>query len=72
MFKIAKERHPSAHAINPRTPRVMEKIIDGALQKDLEKRYQKAGHMAAHLGKVLKKMDEILAQRKPEPHQQPG
>jgi len=68
----AKERHPSANAINPRTPRILEKIIDKALEKDLEKRYQKAGHMAGHLNKVLQKIDEMLAQKRPEPDQQPG
>ena len=72
MFEIAKERHPSANAINPRTPRILEKIIDKALEKDLEKRYQKAGHMAGHLNKVLQKIDEMLAQKRPEPDQQPG
>jgi serine/threonine-protein kinase len=67
MFNIVKERHPSARAINPKTPRVVEKIIDKALEKDLEKRYQRAGEMATHLKKVVAKIDEIVARRRSKP-----
>ncbi len=63
MFKIAKERHPSARGINPRTPRVVEKIIDRALEKDLGRRYQRAGEMGAHLKKVIARVDEIISHK---------
>ena len=42
----------------------VEKIIDKALQKDMEKRYQKAGQMAEHLQKVVARIDEIQAKKK--------
>ncbi|MBN1627446.1 MAG: CHASE2 domain-containing protein [Deltaproteobacteria bacterium] len=59
MYKVAKEAHPSIRTINPKTPPVVEKIINKALEKDPENRYQKAGQMAEHLKMVLAKIDEI-------------
>ncbi len=61
MLKISKETHPSPRALNPKVPRVIEQIIDRALEKDLEKRYQTAGQMAAHLNMVAKRIDELIA-----------
>lgn len=58
MYKIAQEKHPPVKSINPRVPAVIDKIIDKALAKDAEKRYQKAGQMAEHLKLVIKKIDE--------------
>jgi len=59
MYKVAKEDHPSIRSINPKTPPVVEKIINKALEKDPENRYQKAGQMAEHIKMVLAKIDEI-------------
>jgi len=59
MYKIAKEKHPSVRSINPQVPQIVEKIIDKALEKEVETRYQKAGLMADHLNKVVAKIDEI-------------
>ncbi len=59
MFKIARENHPSPRAINPKIPQVIEKIIDKALEKDKEQRYQRAGQMAEHLKLVVAKIDEL-------------
>ena len=36
MYQIAREKHLSVEAINPRVPPVVEKIIDKALEKDPE------------------------------------
>lgn len=63
MFNIAKEKHPSVRAINPRIPHVVEQIIDKALEKDVEKRYQKAGQMAEHLKTLVAKIDELQAKK---------
>jgi serine/threonine-protein kinase len=63
MLSIARDRHPSAKAINPKVPRIVEKIIDRSLEKDIESRYQRADLMAEQLRKVIAKMDEVLAQR---------
>lgn len=63
MYKIAREQHPAPRSINPRIPQVVEKIIDKALEKDPEKRYQKAGMMAEHLRKVVAKIDESKSKK---------
>jgi CHASE2 domain-containing sensor protein/tRNA A-37 threonylcarbamoyl transferase component Bud32 len=63
MYKVAREKHPSIRSINPRTPPVVEKIIDKALEKDPEKRYQKAGQMAEHLKMVLAKIEELQGRK---------
>ena len=64
MFKIAKEKHPSARSINPRVPPVVERIIDKALEKDVTNRYQSAGKMANHIRQVIAKIDEITHNKK--------
>jgi serine/threonine-protein kinase len=63
MYQIARERHLSVTAVNPKVPAVVEKIIDKALEKDAEKRYQKAGQMAEHLRMVIAKIDELRAKK---------
>jgi len=63
MFQISKEPHPSIREINPKIPPVVEKIIDKALGKDVEQRYQKAGLMAAHLRMVLEKIDQLKKEK---------
>jgi serine/threonine-protein kinase len=63
MYKIAREKHPSARSLNPRIPQVVDKIIDRALEKDVRIRYQKAGQMAEHLEKVVAKIEEIRAKK---------
>jgi len=64
MYKIAKERHISPRSINPRIPQIVEKIIDKALAKEAEKRYQKAGQMAEHLNKVVARIDELKTKKR--------
>jgi hypothetical protein len=43
---------------------VLVKVIDRALAKQVENRYQDAGQMAAHLRKISQTIDMILAQRR--------
>ena len=64
MFRISKEKHRSLRTINPKIPDVIEKIVDKALEKDLDKRYQRADQMGIHLKKVVAKIDEIRARKK--------
>lgn len=59
MYKVASEKHPSIRSINPKTPPIVEKIIDKALEKNPEKRYQNAGQIAEHLKMVLAKIEEL-------------
>ncbi|MDH5611908.1 MAG: CHASE2 domain-containing protein [Gammaproteobacteria bacterium] len=56
MYKIANEAHPSPESINPSVPRCVSVIINRALQKDIEKRYQTGKQMADDIGKCLRIM----------------
>ncbi len=49
MFQIAKEPHPSILKIRPDLPATCETIIDRALQKTADQRYQRAAEMAQAL-----------------------
>jgi serine/threonine-protein kinase len=64
MYQIAKEQHPSVRTINPNVPQVVEQIINRAMEKDPEERYQKAGLMSEHLKKVVARIDEVQAKKK--------
>ena len=64
IYKITAERPEPITLHNPKVPKVLSKIIEKALAKDLERRYQKAGQMAEHLRIVARKIDERRAQRK--------
>jgi len=59
MIKIAKEKTPSVKKLNPKIPLIVEKIIDKALVKDVNQRYQKASLMAEHLRKVVDRIDQL-------------
>ena len=67
-MKIARKRHPRLSMVNPALPRILEKIIDRALEKDPEKRYASAGLMASHLKRIVAKIDEIREGRDFETH----
>ncbi|MBT8119032.1 MAG: CHASE2 domain-containing protein [Gammaproteobacteria bacterium] len=54
MFKIANEKHPSPESINPEVPRCVTVIINRAMEKDVEKRYQRGSDMVADINKCLK------------------
>ena len=64
MYMIAREKHPSVKSINPKVPGVLEKVVNKALEKEADKRYQKAGQMAEHLKVILKKIDEAINRKK--------
>ena len=46
LYKITRSRHPSVTAINPNIPSGVESIVDRALAKRVDKRYQSAKQMA--------------------------
>ncbi|MDH5710296.1 MAG: serine/threonine-protein kinase [Gammaproteobacteria bacterium] len=54
MYKIANEPHPAPESINPKLPRCISVIINRALHKDIQKRYQSGQLMAADIKKCLK------------------
>jgi eukaryotic-like serine/threonine-protein kinase len=53
MYKIANEEHPSPDTIRPELPRCVTVVINRTLVKDIEKRYQTGGQMAADIRKCL-------------------
>ena len=54
MYKIANEAHPSPESINPDVPRCVTVIINRAMAKDVEKRYQRGSEMVSDINKCLK------------------
>jgi len=61
MQKIMKEPHPDPREFNPKTLAPLVKIIDKALEKDRDRRYQDASRMAAHLRELGKRIDQAIA-----------
>jgi serine/threonine protein kinase len=49
MFKIANEAHPDIRGINPDLPDCLVAIIDKALTKDPDARYQTGAELAADI-----------------------
>ena len=53
MFKIANETHPDVRSVNPAVPDALVVVIDRALCKDIEQRYQSGDEMARDLRNCL-------------------
>jgi serine/threonine-protein kinase len=53
MYKIANEPHPAPETINIKLPRCVSLIINRAMEKDTEKRYQTGAQMAEDIDKCL-------------------
>ena len=56
MFKIANEEHPDPAEVNPDLPRCVSVIVNRAMAKNVEDRYQDGKVMAEDIGKCLKIM----------------
>lgn len=61
MHRIINEPHPDPKTLNPGIMKALVQVIDKALQKDPDKRYQRAGQMAAHLDKIAAWLDARAA-----------
>ncbi len=59
LYQITQVRHPSAREINPKVPKVCEQIINKALEKDPDNRFQTGAEFAKYLRATIKKMDEL-------------
>lgn len=59
LYQITQARHPSARVINPKVPKACEQIIDKALSKDPEKRFQKASDFSKYLKAIINKIDNV-------------
>ena len=69
MHQIMNLPHPDPRQFNPKIVKPLIFILNKALEKDRDKRYQKAGQMAAHLRELGSKLDSILMKKKA---QRPG
>ena len=63
MHNILNVPHPDPRTLNPRIIKPLVLILDKALEKDREKRYQRASDMAAHLRGLGRKIDEVMAKK---------
>ncbi|MFC1869546.1 CHASE2 domain-containing protein, partial [Thermodesulfobacteriota bacterium] len=61
LYQITQSKHPSVREINPKIPKVCEQIIDKALTKNPEDRFQTGTDMAKYLRATIKKMDGSVA-----------
>lgn len=64
MNKIMNVPHPDPRKFNPKIVKPLVTIIDKALEKDREKRYQKASQLCGHLKVLGKKIDAVRAKKK--------
>jgi serine/threonine-protein kinase len=60
MNKIMNAPHPDPRKINPKIVKPLVLILDKALVKDRNKRYQKASQMCDHLRQTGKKIDAVM------------
>lgn len=58
MHQIMQVPHPDPRQYNPALPKALVQILDKALQKDREQRYQSAGDLARHLRALARKLAE--------------
>jgi len=63
MHQIMNVPHPDPRSINPKILKPLATIIDKAMEKNRDKRYQKAGQMAQHLRTLGKKIDELVSKK---------
>jgi len=64
MNKIMNVPHVDPRTVNPKIMKPMVQILNKALAKTRDQRYQRAVHMAAHLRQTGKHMDALVARRK--------
>jgi serine/threonine-protein kinase len=66
MNQIMNVPHPDPKRINPKIVKPLVTIINKALEKDQNKRYQRASQVAAHLRELGKRIDDFIAKKKAE------
>jgi serine/threonine-protein kinase len=64
MNNIMNVTHPNPKSINPKIVTPIVTIINNALEKDRESRYQRASKMSVHLKEVRNKIDAAIAKNK--------
>jgi serine/threonine-protein kinase len=62
-YQITQAKHPSPRQINPKVIRPCEQLIDKALAKDPDQRFQRASNFAKYLRVLGEKIDEARAKK---------
>ena len=62
-YQITQAKHPSPRQINPKVIRPCEQLIDKALAKDPDQRFQRASNFAKYLKILGEKIDEARAKK---------
>ena len=62
-YQITQANHPDPKEINPKVIRPCVQLIDRALAKDPEQRFQKAGELARYANILAQKIDQLRAKR---------
>lgn len=60
-YQITQAKHLSPRKINPKVPKPCEQIIEKALAKEPEQRFQSAEEFARYLKAMISKIDEVRA-----------
>jgi len=60
-YQITQARHPSPREINPNVIKPVEQIMDRALEKNPDKRFERAREFARYLRALGEKIDKIKA-----------
>jgi tRNA A-37 threonylcarbamoyl transferase component Bud32 len=64
MNKIMNDPHPDPRKFNPKMVKPVISVLNNALIKNRDKRYQKASLMCTHLRQIGKRIDAMMAQKK--------
>ncbi len=56
MYKIANEKHPDVRMFRPDLPACVSKLVNKALHKDIERRFQSGEKMAAAIERCLERL----------------
>jgi serine/threonine-protein kinase len=64
MNQIMNVKHPDPKQINTKIPKPVVTVLDRALEKDREKRYQKASQMAADLREIERRIKAAIMKMK--------
>jgi eukaryotic-like serine/threonine-protein kinase len=59
LYEITQVKHPSVREINPKIPKVCEQVLDKALAKKAEDRFERGSEFAKYLSAMIKKIDEL-------------
>ena len=57
LYQITQVKHASIREINPKVPKSCEQIINKALEKNPDQRFQSAGELAKYVKAIMKKID---------------